>query len=96
MATTLHIEHPVTDFDTWRSAFDRFAGKRGASGVVDQRIWRPIDDERYVVLDLDFDTPEQAASFLHFLQTQVWASPNTAPALAGPPRTAILQPVHPT
>jgi hypothetical protein len=35
MATTLHIEHPVTDFDTWRSAFDRFADKRSASGVVD-------------------------------------------------------------
>ena len=55
---TLRIEHPVTDFDTWRSAFDRFADKRSASGVVAQRIWRPIDDERYVVLDLDFDTPE--------------------------------------
>jgi hypothetical protein len=35
---TLHIEHAVTDFDTWRAAFDRFAGKRGASGVVGERV----------------------------------------------------------
>ncbi len=29
---TLHIEHPITDFDTWRSAFDRFAEARDERG----------------------------------------------------------------
>jgi hypothetical protein len=93
---TLHIEHAVTDFDTWRAAFDRFAGKRSASGVVGQRIWRPVDDRHYVVLDLDFDSTELARSFLRFLQTQVWSSPENAPALVGAPRTAILEAVAPS
>ena len=26
---TLHIEHPVTDFGTWKAAFDRFRGMTG-------------------------------------------------------------------
>ncbi len=25
---TLHIEHPITDFETWNEAFDRFAEAR--------------------------------------------------------------------
>ena len=92
---TLHIEHPITDLDTWLAAFDRFAGRRAAAGVTGQRIWQPTDDQHYIVLDLDFHTTEQAASFLQFLQTQVWTSPGNAPALAGAPRTTILEAVAP-
>ena len=90
---TLHIEYPIADLDTWLAAFDRFAARRAAAGVIDQRVWQPADDQRYIVLDLDFDTTEQAASFLHFLRTQVWASPGNAPALAGAPRTTFLEAV---
>jgi hypothetical protein len=91
---TLHIEHPITDLDTWLAAFDRFADRRTAAGVTGQRIWQPAGDRHYVVLDLAFGTAEQAASFLHFLQTQVWTSPGNAPALTGAPRTSILDPVR--
>jgi len=87
----LHIEHAITDFDVWHSAFDRFADKRRASGVVHQRVTRPIDDEHYVVIDLDFESAERARSFLTFLQRDVWGSTDKAPALAGTPRTAILE-----
>ena len=90
---TLHIEHPITDLDTWLAAFDRFADRRAAAGVTDQRVWQPADDQRYIVLNLDFDTTDQATSFLQFLRTEVWASPGNAPALAGTPRTTILEAV---
>jgi hypothetical protein len=89
---TLHIEHPITDFATWRAAFDRFAEHRRAAGVTDHRVSRPVDDGKYVVIDLDFATTDQAAAFLGFLRTEVWGSPQNAPALAGEPRTAILEP----
>ena len=90
---TLHIEHPVTDFGTWQAAFDRFAQVREESGVRGHRILRPVDDAHYVVIDLDFPTAGQAEKFLGFLQTKVWASPDNAPALAGPPQTRILEAV---
>lgn len=89
---TLHIEHPITDYDTWRRAFDGFAELRRDAGVVSERVGRPVDDPRYIVVSLDFDTVEHAASFLRFLETQVWTSKTSAPALDGRPRTRILEP----
>lgn len=89
--TTLHIEHPITDFVTWQKAFDQFAPIRTKAGVRSQRIQQPVDDDHYVVIDLDFDTVGEAKSFLAFLETNVWSSPTTSPALAGKPRTIILQ-----
>jgi hypothetical protein len=89
---TLHIEHAITDFDTWNSAFERFAEFRRQSGVREQRIQQPVDDPRYVVIDLDFDTVSAAEKFLSFLRENVWSSSENAPALAGAPQTRILEP----
>ena len=89
---TLHIEHPITDFDTWISAFNRFADVRREAGVRAQRVQRPVDDPMYVVIDFDFDTTDDAKAFLHFLNTKVWAIRDNAPALAGTPETMILEP----
>ena len=89
--TTLHIEHAITDFATWRAAFDRFAPARADAGVRGHRILRPVDDEHYVVVDLDFHAPEKAAGFLHFLRETVWATPENSPALVGAPIARILE-----
>ncbi|GMU79212.1 MAG: hypothetical protein AMXMBFR46_20050 [Acidimicrobiia bacterium] len=90
---TLHIEHAITDFATWRGAFDGFAEARRNAGVRGERVRRPVDDAQYVVVDLDFDTEERARAFLAFLQTQVWKIPEASPALVGAPRTMILDDV---
>ena len=87
---TLHIEHPITDYATWKAAFDRFADHRAQAGVLAERIQQPVDDPQFVVIDLDFPTAEAAARFLAFLQTQVWSNPANAPALAGAPVTKIM------
>lgn len=89
---TLHIEHPITDYDTWRTAFDRFATARHQAGVVGERVTRPVDDPHYIVVALEFDSTEQAVGFRKFLETQVWSSTAASPGLAGRPRTAILEP----
>ena len=89
---TLHIEHPITDFDVWASAFNRHADARRAAGVRAQRIQQPVDNARYVVVDLDFDTTDKAEAFLHYLQTQIWQNRENSPALAGSPQTMILEP----
>jgi hypothetical protein len=88
---TLHIEHSITSFDVWRAAFDRFAGVRQQSGVRRERVRRPVDDPNYVIVDLDFDTARAAQTFLDFLQANVWASPENAPALVGHAQAKILE-----
>jgi hypothetical protein len=91
--STLRIEHPITDFATWRAAYDRFAEQRRQAGVRAERVRQPVDDEHYVVVELDFPSRERAQHFLTFLETTVWASRDSSPALAGTPRTRILEPV---
>ncbi len=87
---TLHIEHPIVDLAMWRAAFDRFADARAGAGVRGTRIEQPVDDDHYVVIDLQFDTVAEAEDFRRFLHTVVWASPGNSPALAGTPQTRIL------
>ena len=91
--TTLHIEHPISDLPTWKAAFDRLAERRRQGGVCGERLQHPVDDDRYVLVDLDFPTREQAELFLAFLETTVWASRDASPALRGTPRARILEPV---
>lgn len=91
---TLHIQHPISDFDTWASAFKRFGEARSQAGVRAQRVRRPVDDANYVVIDLDFDSTDEALAFRRFLETQVWAVRENAPALVGSPETMILESVE--
>ena len=63
---TLHIGHGISDFEVWQQAFKRFDGARQQAGVRSQEVRRPVDDAQYVVIDLDFDTVEQAERFRNF------------------------------
>ena len=87
---TLHIEHPISDLDTWLGAFSRFQEARERAGVRAQRIRQPVDDDKYIDLTLEFDSVEEAVAFKRFLETTVWASADASPALAAPPRARIL------
>jgi len=88
--TTLRIEHAISDYPTWKGAFDRLADVRQKAGVRGFAIRRPADDPHYLMLDLEFDSPAGAEAFGRFLTDRVWSSPTSAPALAGVPRTRIL------
>lgn len=89
--TTLRIEHAIHDYDQWKAAFDNFAQVRVNAGVRGHAIRRPVEDPHYLMLDLEFDTADAAGTFAQFLEQQVWSSPDSAPALAGVPRTRLLE-----
>ena len=89
---TLHIEHEITDYHTWSTAFSGFAHARTQAGVRHERVRRAVDDDRWMVIDLDFDTTDEATAFLGFLRANVWGTP-LAPALVGAPAAKILEDV---
>jgi hypothetical protein len=91
--STLHIEHGITELDTWLRAFNSFEPARRAAGVVEERIAQPVDDPHYVVVDLEFESSTAAARFRDFLVERVWSSPEASPALVGRPRSVILHSV---
>ena len=85
--------HAITDFDTWTAAFERF--RRCAAST--QRCpgspcpEPPVNDPNTWLIDLDFDSAEEAEAFLRFLNAKVWQVPENSPALVGTPDTIILQ-----
>lgn len=89
--TTLRVELEVRDYDLWRSAFEKDSGGRERSGARRYRIFRPVDNEHEVMLDLDFDSEADAGAFLDTLRTKVWPSREKAPAKVGEPKTHILE-----
>lgn len=87
---TLHIEHPISDLQTWLSAFRRFEEARSKAGVRSHCVRQPVDDDKYIYVSLDFDTVEEATAFKTFLETTIWSSPEASPALVGTPKAKVL------
>ena len=88
--TTLRIEHAISDYKVWRTAFDSFAEARAKAGVNSVAIRQPVDDQKYLMLDLEFDSAGPAQAFASFMERHVWSSPTSSPGLAGQPQTRIL------
>jgi hypothetical protein len=84
---TLHIEHPISDLETWLGAFNRFEDARQKAGVRSQRVHQPVDDDKYIFVTLDFGSVAAATAFKSFLESTVWASAQASPALAGTPKS---------
>ena len=87
----LRIEHPVADYDAWKAAFDADPVGRERSGVRCYQVMRPLDDERYVLIDLEFDTPEEAEGLLAAMRG-VWS--RVTGTLISDPRTRIVESVE--
>jgi hypothetical protein len=60
----LRIEHAVPNFDGWKQAFDSDPADRKGSGVRRYQVLRSVDDPNYVLIDLEFDTLEEAEGLL--------------------------------
>ena len=89
--TVLRIEHAVTDYDTWKEAFDSDPVGRERSGVRSYRVLRRAGDPGYVMIDLEFDTSDAAQALLDAMR-RVWAGP--ARSLVSGPRAEIAEPVE--
>ena len=86
----LHIEHEISDLAVWLDAFNKFAPAREQAGVTRTDVYQPSDDPNYIVINLSFQNADAASNFRNFLINQVWSSPNSAPALVGPPMARVL------
>ena len=89
----LRIEHEISELAVWRDAFKKFAPAREAAGVTHTEVYQPSDDPNYVVINLRFENLDAATRFREFLINQIWSSPNSAPALVGPPTARVLEEV---
>ena len=68
----LRIEHSVPDFNGWKQAFDTDPVDRKGSGVRRYQVLRSVEDPNYVMIDLEFDSLEQAEGLLTKMR-RVWS-----------------------
>ncbi len=64
----LQIEHAVPDFDRWKAAFDADPAGRERGGVRGYRVLRPVDDWNHALVELEFDSREDAVALLERLR----------------------------
>jgi len=64
----LQIEHKVPSYEGWKKAFDNDPVGRKKSGVKRYEIFRPTDDPNYVIINLFFETNEEADKMLSSLK----------------------------
>ncbi|HRV86992.1 MAG TPA: hypothetical protein P5275_19115 [Saprospiraceae bacterium] len=64
----LRIEHKIANYAGWKRAFENDPINRKQSGVIRYRIYRPVDDEAFVIIDLEFEHPEQALETMKALE----------------------------
>ena len=87
---TIHIEHAIGDFDVWKAAFDRDPVGRSAIGIRHHRIYRPPDDPKYVIIELDVETPEAVDAILS-AAGELWDAASESPALTSKPTVKVLE-----
>lgn len=68
----LRIEHAVDSFEKWKQLFENDPIGRKAAGVKRYRILRPVDDPNYVMIDLEFDSADEAER-MHGALKDLWA-----------------------
>lgn len=83
----LRIEHKISNFDGWKKAFDSDPIDRKKSGVLGYKIFRPVDDLNYVIIDLKFENINDAESVLSALH-KLWG--NLDGKIIFNPQTRIL------
>jgi hypothetical protein len=62
------IEHAVPSFEKWKEAFDRDPANRKESGVRRYEIYRLSSEPNHVLVDLEFDTMNEAEAFVRKME----------------------------
>jgi hypothetical protein len=91
--TTLHIENTLHDFESWKTAFDKYDRVRADHGVRSYRIHRRADDPQRIVIDLEFDDRTAAEAFTHVL-AKIWSSPQSRAELVSHSDPVVLEEVE--
>lgn len=68
----LQVEHNVSSYEGWKKAFDSDPINRKKSGVKRYQVCQLVEDSKYVVIDLYFDTLEECLAALKLLQ-ELWS-----------------------
>ena len=60
---TMFVRHTVSDYKTWRKAYDEFASVQKTKGVAAQSVYQAADNPNDITVTHEFASVEAAQSF---------------------------------
>jgi len=87
--TTVIVQHTVSDFDTWKPAFDQHSSARDAHGCTSVDIFRGSDDPNAITVLMAYPDVASAKAFT--------SDPSLKEAMSkagvtGPPTISFIEP----
>jgi antibiotic biosynthesis monooxygenase len=61
--TTMFVRHTVSDYKTWRRAYDDFAPVQKAKGVTAEAVYQAADNPNDITVTHEFASLEAAQAF---------------------------------
>ena len=62
--TTMFVRHKVSNYETWRKAYDDFASVQKAKGVMGQAVYQATDNPNDITVTHDFASVAAAQDFV--------------------------------
>lgn len=87
----LNIEHAVPSYERWKQAFDSDPVGREKMGVKRYQIIRPTDQPDTVIINLEFETVNEAEALLNAMR-QVWSQ--VAGTIMANPQARIMETIE--
>jgi quinol monooxygenase YgiN len=63
--TTMFVRHTVSNYETWRKAYDDFASVQKAKGVRGQAVYQAIDNPNDITVTHEFASAAAAQDFVN-------------------------------
>jgi hypothetical protein len=63
LMTIMFVRHTVSDYKTWRKAYDDFAPVQKAKGVTAEAVYRAVENPNDITVTHEFATIEAARAF---------------------------------
>ena len=61
---TLFVQHKVNDYATWRAVYDSVEGLQARGGVVEQAVYRSVDDPNTTLVMHRFGSAGEMRAFM--------------------------------
>ena len=69
--TTMFVRHTVSNYKTWRKAYDDFAAVQKAKGVKAQAVYQATDNPNDITVTHDFATLKAAQAFVKSTELKI-------------------------
>lgn len=93
MATTMFIKHTISNYENWKSVYDKFGSLRKEKGVTGASVHRDANDPNTIIVTHQFKDLNAATAFA---SSEDLKSAMAKAGVAGPPEIWFSEDIEQT